>query len=181
MPTYVAFLRAINLGAVRKFPKTDVVAVTEAAGGAGVETYLNTGNVRLTSPQRSPQAVATTLSTAYAFDRGFEVPVVVFTPTELNEVLSCADALLAERGEPPQLNVTLFASAPSAEAVAAVESLELPDVARICGRAAYTFLQEGVHTSTLLKRKEFAALGHGTARTETVLREVGRRWCGGGT
>lgn len=178
MPSYVAFLRAVNLGAVRKFPKADVVAATEAAGGTGVETYLNTGNVRLTSPQRSGPAVARTLAAAYAADRGFEVPVVVFTPAELSEVLCCADALLAEHGEPPQLNVTLFASAPGAEAGAAVESLELPDIARVRGRAAYVFLQEGVHTSTLLKRKEFAALGQGTARTVTVLREVGRRWCG---
>lgn len=178
MPSYVAFLRAINLGAVRKFSMADVVAVTEAAGGAGVQTYLNTGNVRLASPQRSSEAVARTLAAAYATDRGFEVPVVVFTPAELNDVLSCADALLAEHGEPPQLNVTLFASAPNAEAVAAVESLDLPDSARVRGRAAYAFLRAGVHTSTLLKCKEFAALGQGTARTVTVLREIDRRWCG---
>src|SRR4051794_20858140 len=45
MPTYVAFLRAINLGATRKFPKDAIRAATEAAGGSGVETYINTGNV----------------------------------------------------------------------------------------------------------------------------------------
>ena len=28
MATYVAFLRAINLGATRKFPKDDIVAAT---------------------------------------------------------------------------------------------------------------------------------------------------------
>ena len=38
MPTYVAFLRAVNLGATRKFPKADIVAATEAAGGVDVET-----------------------------------------------------------------------------------------------------------------------------------------------
>ena len=32
MATYVAFLRAINLGAKRKFPKDDIVAATQAAG-----------------------------------------------------------------------------------------------------------------------------------------------------
>ena len=45
MPTYVAFLRAINLGPNRKFAKADIVAATEAAGGTDVETYINTGNV----------------------------------------------------------------------------------------------------------------------------------------
>ena len=32
VPTYVAFLRAINLGAKRKFPKDAIVAAVEAAG-----------------------------------------------------------------------------------------------------------------------------------------------------
>ncbi|HEV2798078.1 MAG TPA: DUF1697 domain-containing protein, partial [Nocardioides sp.] len=44
MPTYVAFLRAINLGRTRKFPKDAIKAATEAAGGSDVETYINTGN-----------------------------------------------------------------------------------------------------------------------------------------
>ena len=53
MPTYVAFLRAINLGPTRKFPKADIVAAVEAAGGEDVATYINTGNVRVTLPLRS--------------------------------------------------------------------------------------------------------------------------------
>lgn len=178
MPAYVAFLRAINLGAVRTFPKADVVAATEAAGGAGVETYLNTGNVRLTSSRRSPGAVASVLSAAYAQDRDFAVPVVVFTPEELTEVLRVADELLATLGEPQQLLITLYATPPDSEAVQTVEQVQVPDMVRVRGRAAYVFLTDGVHTSTLLKRKEFAALGEGTARNQTVLREVHRRWCG---
>ena len=70
---YIAFLRAINLGATRKFPKDAVKLATEAAGGTDVETYLNTGNVRLTSTRRSAAAVARDLEQAYAADRGFEV------------------------------------------------------------------------------------------------------------
>ena len=43
MATYIAFLRAINLGATRKFPKDAIKASVEAAGGTDVETYINTG------------------------------------------------------------------------------------------------------------------------------------------
>ena len=35
MTTYVGFLRAINLGATRKFPKEAIVAATEGAGWNG--------------------------------------------------------------------------------------------------------------------------------------------------
>ena len=66
MPTYVAFLRAINLGARRKFPKDAITSATEAAGGTDVETYINTGNVRLTHSARSVAKVRAALEEAYA-------------------------------------------------------------------------------------------------------------------
>src|SRR5687768_7915039 len=83
VPTYVAFLRAINLGATRKFPKDAIKAATEAAGGTDVETYINTGNVRLTHPSRSVAKVQRALEEAYAGAAGFDVPTVVFTTKEL--------------------------------------------------------------------------------------------------
>ncbi len=51
--TYIGFLRAINLGAKRKFPKDEVVAAVERAGCTDVATHLNTGNVRFDSRLRS--------------------------------------------------------------------------------------------------------------------------------
>ena len=83
VPTYVAFLRAINLGATRKFPKDAIKAATEAAGGRDVETYINTGNVRLTHSARSVATVQAALEKAYAAEAGFEVPTIVFTTGDL--------------------------------------------------------------------------------------------------
>ena len=54
VPTYAAFLRAINLGATRKFPKDAIKAAVEGAGMTDVETYINTGNVRFTTPHALP-------------------------------------------------------------------------------------------------------------------------------
>ena len=79
MATYVAFLRAINLGAKRTFPKADLQRVVEETGACDVAVHLNTGNVRLTSRQRSTSAVEKTLEAAFLADRGFEVPTVVPT------------------------------------------------------------------------------------------------------
>jgi len=88
--TYIAFLRAINLGAKRKFPKDAIRAAVEAAGGQGVETYINTGNVRLDTRLRSRERVEQVLEEAFLADRGFEVPTMAFTPEELS--LIAADA-----------------------------------------------------------------------------------------
>lgn len=95
MATYVAFLRAINLGARRKFPKADLQRVVEGTGASDVNVHLNTGNVLLTSRQRSSDAVARTLEAAFVADRGFEVPTVVLTLPELRQVVADAEEVAA--------------------------------------------------------------------------------------
>jgi uncharacterized protein (DUF1697 family) len=177
MPSYVAFLRAINLGPTRKFPKADIVAAVESTGATGVATYLNTGNVRLTTTLRSRPKVEATLERAFAADRGFDVPTIVFTPAELREVVADVDELWAVHGEPLAHAVTLFKQPPPPDAVAAVESLDLGDRAVLRGRAAHVMLLTSFHESKLLASKQFAALGQGTARYARVLREVTDRWC----
>ena len=124
MPTYAAFLRAINLGAKRKFPKDAIKAAVEAAGGTDVETYINTGNVRLTTSLRSRAKVEAALEKAFHADRGFEVPTMVFTLAELADVAAYAEQLRAEHGEPKAHYVALFKDAPTAAAVRALAEAE---------------------------------------------------------
>ncbi|MCW2797304.1 DUF1697 domain-containing protein, partial [Nocardioides sp.] len=77
MATYIAFLRAINLGPTRKFAKADIIAAVEATGGTDVATYINTGNVRFDSTMRSRARIEETLEKAFLESRGFEVPTIV--------------------------------------------------------------------------------------------------------
>lgn len=178
MPAYIAFLRAINLGARRKFPRDSIRAATERAGGSDVETYINTGNVRLTHRARSVATVQAALEDAYAAEAGFDVPTVVFTPADLAALTARGEELHAEHAPGGQHYVTLFAAAPAAAAARAVQDLaHVGEVVVVEGRAAHVLLEGGVHTSSLLASKEFAALGQGTARTIKVLRTVTERWC----
>src|SRR5262249_51141954 len=72
MPTYIAFLRAINIGK-RQFAKAAIIKACEDAGCTDVETYINTGNVRVTTPLRSRAKVEATLEAAFAAEAGFDV------------------------------------------------------------------------------------------------------------
>ena len=178
MPTYVAFLRAINLGATRKFPKDAIRAATEAAGGTDVETYINTGNVRLGHSARSVARVRQALERAYADAAGFEVPTVVFTTADLGALTARAEALRAEHDPAGQHYVTLYDAAPPAAAARSVHALEhAGETVVVDGRAAHVLLDGNIHTSKLLGSKEFRALGEGTARTLKVLRTVTEKWC----
>jgi uncharacterized protein (DUF1697 family) len=178
VPTYVAFLRAINLGAKRKFPKAAITAAVEAAGGTDVETYINTGNVRLTTSLRSRAKVEEALERAFAADRGFEVPTIVFTPEEVVDIAEVADKLWAEHGEPAGHYVTLYKQAPTAAAIAALAEREWDgEMAVVEGRAAHGLLYRSFHESRLLSSRLFEALGHGTSRNVKVIRAVAGKWC----
>ena len=178
MSTYVAFLRAINLGATRKFPKDAIKAATEQAGGSDVETYINTGNVRLTHAARSVAKVQEALEKAYAEEAGFEIPTTVLTTADLAALTARGEELHAEHAPSGQHYVTLYATAPTAAAAAAAHALEhAGETVVIDGRAAYVLLDGDIHTSKVLGSKEFKALGQGTARTIKVLRTITEKWC----
>ena len=174
MATYLAFLRAINLGAKRKFPKDAIKAAVEGAGFTDVETYINTGNVRFDSTLRSRAKIETALEEAFLADRGFEVPTIVFTPKELAAIADEA----ASFGHGGKHYVSLLKDAPTAAAIAAVEETSTADeVARVGGRAVHLLLGDNYHEAKLTNAAIEKRLGVATNRNLTVIRALAEKWC----
>ncbi len=175
MPTYVAFLRAINLGAKRKFPQADIVAAVEAAGGTDVATYINTGNVRFTSRLRSREEVERALEEAFEADRGFVVRTIVLTPAELRQVAADADEVGAGHGG--RHYVSLLKEPPTAPGRELMEAVGRHDErAVVRGRAVHLLLGEHYHTATLGNDVVEKHLGVATNRNVTVVRALADRW-----
>ncbi|MCL8025615.1 DUF1697 domain-containing protein [Nocardioides bruguierae] len=175
MATYVAFLRAINLGATRKFPKADIVRTTSEAGFEGVETYINTGNVRLTTAMRSRLRIEAALEKAYAADRGFEVPTIVFTPGELAEVDAAARAVEHDGKH----YVALLRDLPDEAGLAALRARCAPgERMEVGGRALHWLVgADGVHGTKITNNLIERLLGTvATTRNPTVIAEICSRW-----
>lgn len=183
MPSYVAFLRAINLGASRKFPQADIRAAAEAAGCAGVETYINTGNVRVATPLRARVRVEAALERAFLADRGFEVPTVVFTPGELRSIIADAEALAAAHGNVAMQYVSLLKRAPVEAARVEAEAAPYDgEHLVIRGRAVHLLLEarDSYRAARLGNAWVERRLGVSTNRNLTVLQAIARKWCGAG-
>lgn len=179
MPTYVAFLRAINLGPTRKFPKGDIVAVVESLGCTAVETYLNTGNVRLTTALRSREKLEAALEAAYVADRGFEVPTIVFAPAEIAAIAAQASELGTGLPQVAMQYVSLLKEPAPPDAAAALEGLEVPgEHVWVRDRAVHIALEQhgGYHSATITNALVEKTLGVATNRNLTVIRELARRW-----
>lgn len=178
MPTYVAFLRAINLGATRKFPKADIVAVTEAAGMEEVATHINTGNVLLRTSLRSRAKVEAALEAAYEADRGFAVPAIVLTPAEVRQVVADAEEVGRDRAEGGRHYVSLLKQEPDPTAIAVIEGASKDgERAVVRGRAVHLLLGEEYHTATLTNATVEKAFGVATNRNLTVIRAIAAKWC----
>jgi uncharacterized protein (DUF1697 family) len=172
--TYVAFLRAINLGATRKFPKEAIVAATEAAGFTGVATHINTGNVRLETRMRSRARIEAALEAAYLADRGFAVPTMAYAAAELRAVVADADRLGV--GHEGRHYVWLLKEAPSDALRRELEGLSTEhERVGLSERAVHLLIDGGFLDATLLKPVE-KRIGVCTNRNVTVLRALVPKW-----
>jgi uncharacterized protein (DUF1697 family) len=86
MTTFVALLRAVNLGGTGKLPMQDLKAMCEKLKFANVQTYIASGNVLFESA-KSEQAVKTALEAALQKYAGKPVGVMVRTAAEMQQVL----------------------------------------------------------------------------------------------
>lgn len=176
MPSYVAFLRAINLGAKRKFPKDAIRAAVESTGATEVETHINTGNVRLTTRMRSVPRVEAALEAAFLADRGFEVPTIVFRPAELARIAADAEELTSP--ELARHYVLLLREDPPAEAIELLHGLgRNGHRAVVRNRACHLLLAEGYDEGSTDPLRVDKHLGLCTNRNLNVIRTLAQKWC----
>lgn len=179
MTTYLAFLRAINLGAKRVFPKEDIRRVVGAAGFEGVETHINTGNVRLDSRMRSRERIEQALEQAFAADRGFEVPTIVYSAAEFRELARQTRELGEANPGLARHYVYLLKDEPAASQIADIEA-KASDKGRMVvrGRAAHALLQPGYQDGAVDPLGAAKLLGVATNRNANVIRTLAEKWCG---
>ena len=177
MPTYIAFLRAINLGATRKFSKAAIVRACESVGFTDVETYINSGNVRVTTSMRSTAKVEAALEKAFAEEAGFEVPTIALTQKELRDI--AADAVELGEEHDGRYYVSLLKKAPSAATATKLDDAgRAGERAVIRGRGAHLLLGQDYHTATLGNSVVEKHLGVATNRNLNVIRTLAETWGG---
>jgi uncharacterized protein (DUF1697 family) len=87
VPTWVALLRAVNLGAHNKVSMPKLRDALAAEGFTDVKTYVNSGNVVLDSTLRSPAKVGQGVHDVILDHFGVDTPVIMRTGRQLADVL----------------------------------------------------------------------------------------------
>jgi uncharacterized protein (DUF1697 family) len=128
VPTWVALLRAVNLGSRNKVSMPKLRDALAAEGFTDVKTYVNSGNVVLDSSLRSPAKVGRAVHDVILEHFGVDTPVMMRTGPQLAEVLAWNPFPDAAAEHPHLVAVLHLSAEPEA---AAVETLLAGDYAPV--------------------------------------------------
>ena len=155
MGSFVALLRAVNVGGTGKLPMSELKAMCEELGFSNARTLIASGNVVFAS-RKSEAAVKAALETRFAAYAGKPIGVIVRSAAEMAEVAAKNPFPKAK----PNFTVAIFLdSAPPADTLAGVRG-RLDEQIRLGRREIYVHYPSGQGKSKLV----IAAAKSGTAR-----------------
>jgi uncharacterized protein (DUF1697 family) len=163
MPTFIALLRAVNVGGTGKLPMTDLNHLCCTAGLQKVQTYIASGNV-VFDTKKTASAVKAALEASLQRYSGKPVGVVIRTGAEMAAVLEnnpFADA-------PANRTVAIFLdAAPPRDALDHITGRDDEEVA-LGRREIYVRYGESMARSKL----KIPAAAQGTARNMNTVAKL---------
>ena len=160
MGSFVALLRAVNVGGTGKLPMSELKAMCEELGFAAVRTYIASGNVVFTG-RKSEAAIKTALEKRLHAYADAPVGVLVRSAAEMAQV--SADNPFPKAT--PNRTVAIFLDrAPPEDALASIRGQNNEEL-RLGRREIYVHYGDGMGTSKLA----IPAAKTGTARNMNTI------------
>ncbi|HEY6876565.1 MAG TPA: DUF1697 domain-containing protein [Polyangiales bacterium] len=163
MTSFVALLRAVNVGGTGKLPMSDLKAMCQSAGFQDVRTYIASGNVVFVS-RLGETKVKALLEAELRRYAGKPISVMVRSHAELRSVLANNPFRDAPGN---RCLVTFLDAAPPPDTVARISGQTVEQVA-LGGREIYVHYGDGMATSKL----KIPAAANGTARNMNTVAKL---------
>lgn len=170
--TYVALLRAVNVGGAYSLPMPAFVQLLEQIGLDDVRTYIQTGNAVFRTEAEEAAALPGKIKARIKRIHGFAPEVVLFSLDELEQAIAANPYPEADE-EPHMLHLTFLASEPRHPDLSVLEgSQKESERFTLEGRVFYLHAPEGVGRSKLFAQIEKALGVVGTARNWRTARGI---------
>ena len=179
MPTYAAFLRAVNVGG-RWVKMAELREALEDNGFRDVETYIQSGNVRVSTSLRSRAKVEQAIEDVLREGWKLEVATMVRTPAELTALGTALAGLDQPLPGEPRRYVAFLKDQPDRSVVEALQAWDQEhERVTVLGREAVLWLNVAAHEAKLTNaRLERLGKASATTRDVKVVDELVRRWGG---
>ena len=175
MPTFIALLRAVNLGSHNKVSMADLRAMLADLGMKNPQSLLQSGNLVFESTSRATAALEKLLETSAAKSLELETSFFVRTGAEWQQAIGDNPFPKEAKLDPGHTVLMCLKDAPAPAAVKALQdAIKDREVVQARGRHAYFLYPDGMGrsrlTMTLIEKK----LGTtGTARNWNTVLKLG--------
>jgi len=174
--TYIAFMRAINVGGHQIIKMDALSRMFTAAGCANVRTYIQSGNVAFDAPTAEPQSVAARIANQLHQSLGYEVTLVALPLSELAAMVKSDPFKRIPSGPDVALCATFMATEPARKPkLPLIWEKELIEVFDFRRQTVFSFSRRKANGwfgfPNQFIEKEFAALGT-TRKWNTVVKIV---------
>ena len=150
MPTYLAFLRAVNVGGTGKLSMADLKTWFTQLGLADVRTLLQSGNVVFRAGRTTAENLEQRLETAAVKELGLSTTFFIRTADEWADALAHNPFPAAAENAPSHLALAVLKSAPTAAQVQSLQAaIKGREQVRAHDRHAYIVYPDGMGTSKL--------------------------------
>jgi uncharacterized protein (DUF1697 family) len=148
MATWIVLLRGVNVGGANRLAMADLRKLVTTLGHSGVSTYIQSGNVVMTSSRTDRATLAAEICDGIRTTFGPVVSAVLRTPDELRAALE-ANPFTAAQDETRVL-ITFLSATPSPDDVARLEPDRfLPDRFELVGSDLYGYYPNGAGRSKM--------------------------------
>jgi uncharacterized protein (DUF1697 family) len=177
MPTYIALLRAVNVGG--RFIKMERARkALEDNAFVDVESHIQSGNILLTTPMRSVPKVEAAVSGALSEAAGFDVVAIVRTPEELTALVKAVDGIPKGLPGDARRYVAFCKDRLDAGGARALDAWDVPgERAYVVGKDVVLELDVLSHQAKLTNARAQRLAGHPmTSRDMKVVRTLAEKW-----
>ncbi|HYE85088.1 MAG TPA: DUF1697 domain-containing protein [Vicinamibacterales bacterium] len=176
MPTYIAVLRAVNLGSHNKIAMSDLRAMCESIGLEEPKTLILSGNLVFKSRVASAAKIEAMLEAASTKHLGVSTDYFVRSAKEWHEIIKGNPFPTEAKTDPSRLIMMCLRDAPPPPAVQALRAaIKGREVVKTAGRQAYFFYPDGMGRSKLTITLIEKVLGtRGTARNWNTVLKLGQ-------
>ena len=178
MRPFVVFLRAVNV-AGRSVPMAALRTHLTAAGFGDVASYIQSGNLLLSTELPREDDVATAVQDTVGKHFGVPTAAVVRTPAELADIARVGAALPDPFASPSRRYVALAQEAFPPAALAELDAWSVPgERAKVVGRECFLWFEVPFHKARLGNARIERTGVVSTTRDWKVVTALAERWGG---
>lgn len=168
MKRYIVLLRGINVSGKNLLPMKELVGILEGVGCDNVTTYIQSGNVILSS-SLSASALEKLIAEALLTLKGFDVPVIALTVQKFKQAI---DACPFETAEGKLLHYFFAASKPTLNKKTLHSLCTSTEEYELKGSIFYLYAPDGIGRSKLVANIDKVLGVPTTARNHNTVQKL---------